>query len=61
MRHVADTLVWLGLIMMVAAIIYLTPRVSDYVASLGLDSGKDASVYREVALQYHLGASAPSR
>jgi len=33
MRQVGDTLVWLALIAVVAAVLYLTPRVASYVSS----------------------------
>jgi hypothetical protein len=33
MRQVGDTLVWLGLIVVVAAVVYFTPRVARYVST----------------------------
>lgn len=33
MRQVGDTLVWLALVAMVAAVLYFTPRVASYVTS----------------------------
>lgn len=33
MRQVGDTLVWLSLIAVVAAVLYLAPRVANYVSS----------------------------
>jgi len=41
MRQVGDTLVWLGVILVVAAVVYFTPRVASYVAAAesGLDRG----------------------
>jgi hypothetical protein len=33
MRQVGDTIVWLGMIMVVAAVIYFTPRLASYVAA----------------------------
>jgi hypothetical protein len=38
MRQVGDTLVWLALIAVVAAVLYLTPRVASYVSSGDKDS-----------------------
>ncbi len=32
MRQFGDTLVWLGLILVVAAVVYFTPRLATYVA-----------------------------
>jgi hypothetical protein len=33
MRQVGDTLVWLALIVVVAAVLYITPRVANYVST----------------------------
>jgi hypothetical protein len=33
MRQVGDTLVWLALIVLVAAVLYITPRVASYVST----------------------------
>jgi hypothetical protein len=33
MRQVVDTIVWLGMIVVVAAVIYFTPRLANYVAA----------------------------
>jgi hypothetical protein len=33
MRQFGDTLVWLALVAMVAAVVYFTPRVASYVSS----------------------------
>jgi hypothetical protein len=38
MRQVGDTLVWLALIAVVGAVLYLTPRVASYVSSREKDS-----------------------
>ncbi len=38
MRQVGDTLVWLGLIAVVAAVLYLTPRFANYFSSRERDS-----------------------
>ena len=32
MRQLGDMLVWLGLIVVVAAVVYFTPRIANYVA-----------------------------
>jgi hypothetical protein len=61
MRHVGDTLVWLGLMLMVAAVIYFTPQVADYVSSMAADRGHEAVTYRELALHHHGGASHSDR
>jgi hypothetical protein len=34
MRQVGDTLVWLGLILVIAAVVYFTPRLADFVAAV---------------------------
>ncbi len=41
MRQVGDTLVWLALIAMVAAVLYITPRVAHYVSSREEESSFD--------------------
>ena len=33
MRQVGDTLVWLAVILVVAAVVYITPRFADYVSA----------------------------
>jgi hypothetical protein len=33
MRQFGDTLVWLGLILVVAAVVYFTPRLASYVST----------------------------
>lgn len=38
MRQVGDTLVWLGLIAVVVAVVYFTPRLSIYFSSRDRDS-----------------------
>jgi len=61
MRHIGDTLVWLGLVLVAAAVIYFTPRVSDYVASLGIDRGQEPASHGAVALHDNLGGSHVNR
>ena len=34
MRQVGDTLVWLGVILVVAAVLYFTPRFASYVSAV---------------------------
>ena len=49
MRQVGDTLVWLGLIMVVAAVVYFTPRFASYLSVRDKDALYDARgrvVYR---------------
>jgi len=36
MRQVGDTLVWLAVVLMVAAVVYFTPRFADYVSAVSL-------------------------
>jgi hypothetical protein len=38
MRQVGDTMVWLGMILLVAAVIYFTPRLASYVAAASTPS-----------------------
>lgn len=52
MRQVGDTMVWLGMIVLVAAVIYFTPRLASYVAA--------ASTPRLQAADYTSFQGAPS-
>jgi hypothetical protein len=61
MRHVGDTLVWLGLILVVAAVVYFTPRFADYVSSMGAEHGRGCSTCREVAFNHSVEGSDLSR
>jgi hypothetical protein len=38
MRQVGDTLVWLGLILVVSAVVYYTPRFASYVTASEADT-----------------------
>jgi hypothetical protein len=49
MRQLSDTLVWLAVILVVAAVIYFTPRFANYVATDPSDRGRDGSASRAVA------------
>ena len=49
MRHVGDTLAWLGMILVVAAVIYFTPRLASYVAaSTATEHGAACDTCREL-------------
>jgi hypothetical protein len=48
MRQVGDMLVWLAMILVVAAVVYFTPQVADYVSSKELRSSS-RSVTRHVS------------
>ncbi len=50
MRQVGDTLVWLGLISVVAAVVYFTPRLASYVAAASADRGQAHEIHRAVVL-----------
>jgi hypothetical protein len=50
MRQVGDTLVWLGLISVVAAVVYFTPRLADYMAAASADRGQAHENYHAVVL-----------
>jgi hypothetical protein len=54
MRQVVDTLVWLAMIVVVAGVVYFTPRLANYVTSLS-GHGPDSLTYQGVA--YQVGAS----
>jgi hypothetical protein len=42
MRQIADTLVWLAMIMVIAGVIYFTPRLANYVTTMSNDSAPEA-------------------
>lgn len=46
MRQFGDTLVWLGLILVVAAVVYFTPRLASYVSRSERQGGSDRVVWR---------------
>jgi hypothetical protein len=49
MRQVGDTLVWLGLIVVVVAVVYFTPRFASYFSSRERDplrQGRGRVAYR---------------
>ncbi len=41
MRQVVDTLVWLAMIMVIAAVVYFTPRLASYVTAMSGDRSAD--------------------
>jgi hypothetical protein len=51
MRQLGDMLLWLGLIVVVAAVVYFTPRIANYVASEQPDRGREAQASRVMAYQ----------
>ncbi len=51
MRQLGDMLVWLGLIVVVAAVVYFTPRIANYVASEQPDRGRETHASHVVAYQ----------
>lgn len=48
MRQVGDTLVWLGLILVLAAVVYFTPRLADFVAAVQSHQGRGSVAWRVV-------------
>ncbi|MFI5459398.1 MAG: hypothetical protein ACHRXM_28575 [Isosphaerales bacterium] len=51
MRQVGDTLVWLAMIGVIAAVIYFTPRVARYVGAMGGEHGRECTTCREIEYQ----------
>jgi hypothetical protein len=51
MRQVGDTLVWLGLILVLAAVVYFTPRLADFVANVQSGQERESVAWRVVADQ----------
>ena len=58
MRQVTDMLVWLAVIFVVAAVVYVTPRLADYVASR--DSGAAQASRMSDAMAYHERPDSPN-
>ncbi len=52
MRQLGDTLVWLGLVLVFAGAIYITPRIANYVAAQRELSDRAAGDSRELVLNY---------
>jgi hypothetical protein len=52
MRQVRDTLVWLAMILVVAAVVYVTPRVANYVRASESEHGQACVTCREVAFDH---------
>jgi hypothetical protein len=61
MRQVADTLVWFGLVSMVAAVIYFTPRLADYVSTMSADPSQESGPRSATAHFHHAGSSRVAR
>jgi hypothetical protein len=51
MRRIGDMLVWLGLILIVAGVVYFTPRFADYVASERAKHERESKDWRVIAYQ----------
>jgi hypothetical protein len=49
LRRVGDTLVWLGLILMVAGVVYFTPRFANYVESERSKHERESKTWRAMA------------
>jgi hypothetical protein len=59
MRQFGDTLAWFGMIMVVAAVLYFTPRLKHYVAaSMASEHGAECETCRELTCHQAHGADA---
>jgi hypothetical protein len=52
MRQVGDTLVWLAVIMVVAAVVYFVPRFADFVSALQAPQDRGNPAWR-VTVYHH--------
>ena len=52
MRQVTDLLVWLMVIVVVAAVVYFTPRLANYVRSRDSEPARAAGASRGMAYQW---------
>jgi hypothetical protein len=60
MRQVGDTLVWLAMIGLVAAVVYFTPRLASYVGSAGNEHPGDKITSSEISYhQDHVSVQTP--
>jgi hypothetical protein len=50
MRQVLDMLVWLAMIMVVCAVVYLAPRFAHSLGAIGSQHGQQCNTCREIAL-----------
>ncbi len=58
MAQVRDTLVWLAMILVVAAVIYITPRLASYVGASESEHGRACATCRDIAFHHdHTHAS----
>jgi hypothetical protein len=46
MRQVGDSLVWLGVILVIAAVVYFTPRFASFVTVAESHDGRDKVTWR---------------
>jgi hypothetical protein len=51
MRQVGDTLVWLGLILMIAAVVYFTPRLANLLAAVQSPQDRGSVAWHAVDAQ----------
>jgi hypothetical protein len=51
MRQVVDTLVWLAMITVIAAVVYFTPRLASYVTSMASEHGHECLTCQGIAYQ----------
>jgi hypothetical protein len=49
MRQVLDMLVWLGVIMVVGAVVYFAPRCAHSLAAIGSRHGQECKTCHEIA------------
>ena len=60
MRQVGDTLVWLAMIGLVAAVVYFIPRLASYVGSGGNEHPNNKITASEIAFhQDHISVQTP--
>ena len=68
MRHVGDTLAWFGMILVVAGVIYFTPRLASYVAAsmatqhgAACDTCRELTCYQRLATDTYRCEQSPSQ
>jgi hypothetical protein len=56
MRQVGDTLIWLAMILVVAGVIYVMPRVASYVAAAESEHDRAAIIHGRVSSAFDGGS-----
>jgi hypothetical protein len=59
MRQVGDTLVWLGVVLVLAAVVYFVPRFANFVAAVQAQQDRGKVAWHVMASQSDESAATP--